>query len=97
MRARAHLRRTARLNFLPSPTTAFGGGNNGAASGFPSFAGVDTVGQRLQTGVNVSNAFVQWGGLTAGRMQSFFDFYADNDTWFGIGDSNVTTQALAYT
>jgi len=64
---------------------------------FPSFAGIDTVNQRLQTGVNVNSAFVQWGGLTAGRMQSFFDFYADNDTWFGIGDSNITTQALAYT
>jgi hypothetical protein len=64
---------------------------------FPNFAAVDTVGQRMQTGLNISNAFVQWGGLTAGRMQSFFDFYADNDTWFGIADSNITTQALAYT
>ena len=51
----------------------------------------------MQTGVGLTTAFVQWGGLTAGRLQSFFDFYADNDTWFGITDSDVTTQALAYT
>ena len=68
----------------------------GPAGGFPNFSGVDTVGNRLQTGVALM-AFVQWGGLTAGRLQSFFDFYADNDTWFGIADSNVLTQALAYT
>ncbi|SDR38313.1 Porin subfamily protein [Rhizobiales bacterium GAS113] len=75
----------------------FGGGAGGVASGFPSFAGIDTAGNRLQTGVGISAAFVQWGGLTAGRIQSFFDFYADNDTWFGITDSDVVTQALAYT
>ena len=76
---------------------SFGGGIAGVASGFPSFAGQDTVGNRVQTGVAISAAFVQWGGLTAGRIQSFFDFYADNDTWFGITDSDVVTQALAYT
>jgi hypothetical protein len=69
----------------------------GPVGGFPGFDGVDTASQKLQTGVNVNSAFVQWGGLTAGRMQSFFDFYAGNDTWFGIADSNITTQALAYT
>jgi hypothetical protein len=47
------------------------------ASGFPSFAGAD-VGAKLETGVFIDSAFVQWGGLTAGRIQSFFDFYADN-------------------
>jgi len=76
---------------------SFGGGIAGVASGFPSFAGQDTVGNRVQTGVAISAAFVQWGGLTAGRIQSFFDFYADNDTWFALTDSDVITQALAYT
>jgi hypothetical protein len=75
----------------------FGGGAAGVASGFPSFAGQDTQGSRLQTSLGIADAFVQWGGLTAGRLQSFFDFYAGNDTWFGITDSNVLTQALAYT
>ena len=79
--------------------TKFGylGGGNTPAPSFPAFAGQDTIGNRLQTGVGLTTAFVQWGGLTAGRLQSFFDFYADNDTWFGITDSDVTTQALAYT
>jgi hypothetical protein len=75
----------------------FGGGIGGVASGFPSFAGQDTQGSRLQTGLGISDAFVQFGPLTAGRTQSFFDFYAGNDTWFGITDSNVVTQTLAYT
>ena len=65
--------------------------------GFPAFAGIDTAGSRLQTGVNINAAFVQWGGLTAGRLQSFFDFYYDRDAWFGMSDSNILTQALAYT
>src|SRR6202030_727157 len=75
----------------------FGGGAGGVAGAFPGFSGVDTAGNQLQTGVGISAAFVQWGGLTAGRIQSFFDFYADNDTWFGIADSDIVTQALAYT
>jgi hypothetical protein len=64
---------------------------------FPGYAGIDSAGTKIQTGVFLTSAFVQWGGLTAGRLQSFFDFYADNDTWFGITDSDVTTTALAYT
>ncbi|MFI5012139.1 MAG: porin, partial [Hyphomicrobiales bacterium] len=77
---------------------AFGfGGGMGAGGGFSAYSGQDTFGNRLQTGVGISAAFVQWGGLTAGRIQSFFDFYADNDTWFGSTDSDVLTQALAYT
>jgi hypothetical protein len=71
--------------------------NQKPAGTFPGFSGVDTSTNNLQTGVFVDAAFVQWGGLTAGRTQSFFDFYADNDTWFSIADSDVGTQALAYT
>lgn len=67
------------------------------AGGFPSYSGIDSAGARLETGVFIDAAFVQWGGLTAGRVQSFFDFYADNDTWFGIADSDTLTTALAYT
>src|SRR5580700_7655498 len=67
------------------------------AGGFPNFSGQDTAGNLLQSGVSIDSAFVQWGGLTAGRIQSFFDFYADNDTWFGLADSDIVTQALAYT
>ena len=73
------------------------GGGAVAAGGFPSFSAQDTAGNQLQTGVFIDSAFVQWGGLTAGRIQSFYDFYADNDTWFGLADSDLVTQALAYT
>ncbi|SED61543.1 Porin subfamily protein [Rhizobiales bacterium GAS188] len=102
------LRADVRIDFSrDTGNNWFGSGNGtraatrisfpGPAGTFPSFNGVDTVGNRLQTGLAISNAFVQWGGLTAGRIQSFFDFYAGNDTWFGITDSKVLTQALAYT
>jgi len=30
------------------------------------------------TNVNVDKAFIQWAGITAGKAQSMFDFYADN-------------------
>ncbi|MFI5010708.1 MAG: porin [Hyphomicrobiales bacterium] len=75
----------------------FGGGAAGVAGPFPAYSGIDVAGNKLQTGIGISAAFVQWGGLTAGRLQSFFDFYIDKDTWYGITDSNVLTQALAYT
>jgi len=68
-----------------------------SSGGFPGFASVDTSGDRLQTGVAVTDAFVQWGGFSAGRMQSFFEFYNGNDNWFGITDSKALTQAVAYT
>jgi len=77
---------------------AFGfGGGASSAGAFPSFAGIDTSGNRLETGVGIDDAFVQWGGLTAGRVQSFYDFYISNDTWFGLTNSDVVTQVLAYT
>jgi hypothetical protein len=102
------LRAYTRVDFARNSGTAYFGSGSGARAGrnitfagpagtFPSFSGADTVGNKLQTGIGISAAFVQWGGLTAGRIQSFFDFYADNDTWFGAADSDVLTQALAYT
>jgi hypothetical protein len=101
---RVDFNRRSGNNYFGSGTSAraayafgFGGGFGGAAGAFPAFSGVDTVGNRLQTGIGISAAYVQWGGLTAGRIQSFFDFYADNDTWFGTEDSDILTQALAYT
>ncbi|MBV9111935.1 MAG: porin [Hyphomicrobiales bacterium] len=79
---------------------AYGGGVN-PNGGFPSYGGVNSYstsgGLMLESSVNVDKAFIQWGGLTAGRVQSFFDFYADNDNYHGMGDSDTTTQALAYT
>jgi hypothetical protein len=101
------LRTYVRMTFTRDSGGYFGSGTGiragnriafqGTPGTFPGYSGVDTAGARLETGVFVDAAFVQWGGLTAGRTQSFFDFYADNDTWFGIADSDVGTQALAYT
>jgi len=79
----------------------FGVGFQQPQGGFPNFAGVNsfsaTTGIQLESSVNADKAFIQWGGLTAGRFQSFFDFYADNDNYHGMGDSDTTTEGLAYT
>ena len=59
--------------------------------------GVDTAGQ-LQKYVEVDKAFVQFAGMTAGRAQSFYDFYAGDLEFFGAGQySNTNTNLLAYT
>ncbi|MGC1579201.1 MAG: porin [Beijerinckiaceae bacterium] len=79
----------------------FGVGFQQPAGGFASFAGTNSLspsyGIQLESSVNADKAFIQWGGLTAGRFQSFFDFYADNDNYHGMGDSDTTTEGLAYT
>jgi hypothetical protein len=48
-------------------------------------------------GFNLSAAFVQFGPITAGRAQSFFDFYADAINWGPIRGSDTTLNLLAYT
>ena len=79
---------------------AYGGGVN-PKSGFPNYSGANSFSAssdiQLEMTLDVSRAFIQWGGLTAGRVQSFFDFYADNDNYHGMGNSDRVTQALAYT
>ncbi len=45
----------------------------------------------------LNKAFIQFAGLTAGRVQSFFDFYTDNINWEALRGSNATVGALAYT
>lgn len=45
----------------------------------------------------LNKAFIQFAGLTAGRVQSFFDFYTDNINWEALRGSNSTVGALAYT
>ena len=56
------------------------------------FAGVS------QTQVDLNRAFVQLGGLLAGRSQSYFDFYAGDLELIGTTmGSSSTTNLLAYT
>ena len=45
----------------------------------------------------LSKGFIQFAGFTAGRVQSFFDFYADAINYAGLYGSNTTAWAAAYT
>lgn len=62
----------------------YGDGFNNGTSGVGNSGGID-------------QAYIQFAGLTAGRLQSFFDFYADNYNMAAIRSSDVYTQVLAYT
>jgi len=52
------------------------------------------------TGANLDKAYIQFAGFTFGKVQSFFDYYADNNIW-GIDSVEITsdenTIAAAYT
>ena len=51
-----------------------------------------------QTKSLVEKAFIQFAGITAGRTQSFFDFYADEYNWQDLrGSDNYSQNLLAYT
>ncbi len=45
----------------------------------------------------VNKAFIQFAGLTAGRAQSMFDFYADAYNFENLRGSNASPVLLAYT
>ena len=45
----------------------------------------------------LTKGFIQFAGITAGRIQSFFDFYADNYNYEGIANSDLNTNVFAYT
>src|SRR4051794_13971702 len=45
----------------------------------------------------VNKAFIQFAGLTAGRAQSMFDFYADAYNYEALRGSNASPALLAYT
>ena len=45
----------------------------------------------------VNKAFIQFAGLTAGRAQSMFDFYADAYNYESLRGSNASPALLAYT
>jgi len=45
----------------------------------------------------LDQAYIQFAGLTAGRTQSFFDFYANDYNMMTIRGSDTTTNLLAYT
>lgn len=53
------------------------------------------------TNAALDRAFIQWAGITAGRTQSFFDFYASDLNWgagfLSTAGSDKVTDVLAYT
>ncbi len=61
---------------------ASGGGNGVSQSG---------------TNAHLDKGFIQFAGFTAGRVQSFFDFNADQYNFEGIATSDESVQAFAYT
>jgi hypothetical protein len=46
----------------------------------------------------LDKAFIQFAGITAGRLNSFFDFYSNDINWASlIGSDNLNQDLLAYT
>jgi len=68
-------------------------GSNFALNNFGN--GQATQGSRETTIVN--KAFIQFAGLTAGRAQSVFDFYADAYNYSSLRGSNATVELFSYT
>ena len=64
------------------------GGLNGGANTFANQGGNNAALRR---------GFIQFAGITAGRVQSFFDFYADNYNYEGIANSDIAQNVFAYT
>lgn len=65
----------------------------------PSTAANDSgwAGGRVQTNIILDKAFVQWGGLVAGRTASFFDFYNSPELIGLMPASNIgSTQLIGY-
>ena len=77
------------------------GGNfaqNPAGAAISSPAGTVGVGGTTATNVAyIDKGFIQFAGFTAGRVQSFFDFYADNYNFESIANSDTSNQVFAYT
>ncbi len=69
---------------------AFAGSARGGAAG-PSGSG------NGQASYSLDKAFIQFGPITAGRAQSFFDFYADDLNYGIIRGSDTGLNLLAYT
>jgi hypothetical protein len=72
--------------------------NNGSA-GFNvggTVAGFNTIAASATTSL-VDLAFIQFGPITAGRAQSFFDFYASDFNFNSIRTADTRLNLLAYT
>lgn len=68
----------------------------GAARGGPASQG-DGPTANGQSNFQLDKGFIQFGPITAGRAQSFFDFYADDLNYGVIRGSDLAGNLLAYT
>jgi Porin subfamily len=78
----------------------YGSGGNSATGSLGSLTNTfnTTAGSSSQRESTIVNkAFIQFAGLTAGRAQSMFDFYADAYNYVNLRGSNATVALLAYT
>jgi len=78
----------------------YGSGSNSANGSLASLSNTfnTTAGTSAARETTIINrAFIQFAGLTAGRAQSMFDFYADAYNYGALRGSNATVALLAYT
>lgn len=92
-------RARGRLNLDARTATAFG-----TLRTFVRFEMTSDSGQyngsvdQYNTSVNLDKAFIQFAGITAGKAQSFFDFYAADLNWGTLrGTDGENANVLAYT
>lgn len=82
--------------------SGFGSGSSSSTGSLASSLGLNafnvTAGPTVAREITfIDKAFIQFAGITAGRVQSFFDFYADAINYQGLKGSNSTVWAAAYT
>jgi hypothetical protein len=78
----------------------YGSGSNAATGANSSLSNTfnTTAGSSAPRETTILNrAFIQFAGLTAGRAQSAFDFYADAYNYVPLRGSNATVALLSYT
>ena len=91
------LRAFARIDSYFGTAWTANTGNLGNLNGTGTAAVSPTLAAAARETTMINKAFIQFAGLTAGRAQSMFDFYADALNWELLRGSNATTNLLAYT
>ena len=69
----------------------------GLYAGGGSAGGQNTFANQGGNSAYLDKGYIQFAGITAGRVQSFFDFYADNYNYEGIANSDLSNNVFAYT
>ena len=84
-------------------SSVFGTGLNATTGSYAGLLAASTAGWNGVTATvgkeftYLNKAFIQFAGITMGRVQSFFDFYTDQYTYEPLRGSNQNVWALAYT